>query len=398
MREQSLPEKILIVDDDVNSRKLARHWLKEYEVAEAASSIEAMSMIERLNPHLVLLDQRMPEMDGMMTLALIQEKYPQTKCIMVTAEGSLSLAVHVLKNGALDFVNKPYDGLMLQHTVKKALDYIRLSVEKKAIELAFLRKQQEYQSQLEQEVFMRTKEAIELKTKAEKANQAKSEFLANITHELRTPMHGILSFAKLGIRRMDGVSQEKLKLYFTEIQSSGERLLKLIDQLLDYAKFGKKEAFLLRKEKFSVVVESVIHELQAYLTEKGILVRIEKLIEDDWVDIDPDKIRQVLLNLLANAIKYSNRNQEIVVSYRWLEQGLQCSVLDYGIGVPEAEKELIFEPFVQSSVSKTGAGGTGLGLSIAQQIVKMHQGKIWLEQNPNGGAIFYFWIPLQQAT
>lgn len=228
---------------------------------------------------------------------------------------------------------------------------------------------------------------------ANEANQMKSAFLANISHELRTPMHGILSFARFGQQKIETAPLGKLKTYFDEIHESGLRLMKLLNDLLDLSKLeaGKTE-YAKKETDLSEIVSTVVSEMAAFAEEKGLAIEVKPA--PLMAVLDGDKLMQVLRNLISNAIKFSDRGTAIGIelSLTPANQAL-CRVSNRGVGIPAAELEAVFDKFVQSTKTRTGAGGTGLGLAISKEIVRQHGGRIWAESSPNGQTVFSIELP-----
>lgn len=266
-----------------------------------------------------------------------------------------------------------------------------------------------HSEQLQEMVDERTIDLIRTTNDLRAALQSKSEFLANMSHELRTPMHAILSFARLGLERADKVAPERIKEYCDRIVKSGERLLLLINDLLDLSKLeaGKMQLNVVRTDVRDIVVE-VSRELAPLLSEK----KLEVVLPDDeanfLAEVDRDRVHQVVTNLLSNAIRFSPasgciridlNHVELPAGRRATDAGAQpalcMTVADEGMGIPEGELEQIFDKFVQSSKTRTGAGGTGLGLSICREIVNSHKGRIVARNRPEGGACFEVLLPIK---
>ena len=245
----------------------------------------------------------------------------------------------------------------------------------------------------------------------EQANRYKSEFLANMSHELRTPMHAILSYAAMGEQKLDDAPREKIERYFARIHTSGERLLFLLNDLLDLAKLeaGRME-FHFEPCNLVELAEIAIGELARLADEKRIAMRVEGA-EEASARCDTDRTLQVLRNLIGNAIKFSPEGSPIRVRIAPAQPtdpttrpgnkavpALRITVEDRGVGIPEEEITTIFDKFVQSSKTKTGAGGTGLGLAISKEIIEGHGGAIWAANNTEGGVSFIFTLPVEQPA
>ncbi|MFK5983831.1 MAG: HAMP domain-containing sensor histidine kinase [Pseudomonadota bacterium] len=277
---------------------------------------------------------------------------------------------------------------------------------------------QQHRDTLQQQVDKKTKDLLAAVKMANIANQSKSDFLANMSHELRTPMHGILSFAKLGMQRVETSTIETNRKYFSNIEKSGNRLLLLVNDLLDLSKLeaGKMDLYFSKNSLFDIV-EACIAEQQARLNELDI--KVEYAIENINGEGNFDKVQiaTVITNFLSNAIKFTPPGEkiEIIIKYselprqKTIKQGLEIeykditipallfSVGDKGKGILTSELVLIFDKFQQGSDFQVGTSkGTGLGLPICREIIVLHHGKIWAENKPEGGAIFSFIIPVEQ--
>lgn len=238
----------------------------------------------------------------------------------------------------------------------------------------------------------------EAKELAEQTSRAKTEFLANMSHELRTPMHAILGFAEMGLNRAGPDDNPKLKHYFERVHLSGSRLLSLLNELLDLAKMeiGRME-YRVDRHDLAAVIHEAYDELSPMAAHSG--SHIEVIIEPNplHADFDAFRIGQVLRNLLSNAIKYNPSGQTITIEAHLLggatRELISVTVRDHGPGIPSSELDSIFDKFIQSSTTKTGAGGTGLGLAICREIVHAHQGMIRAGNAPDGGAELRFTLP-----
>jgi PAS domain S-box-containing protein len=225
------------------------------------------------------------------------------------------------------------------------------------------------------------------------ASRAKSDFIANVSHELRTPLQSILGFSELGARRAR--EQPRLGELFTDVHRAGQRMLSLVNDLLDLSKI-EHGADPLQPERLDLrpLAAEVARELTPLLAARHLLLDTRLGDEDLVVTADPTRLQQLLRNLLANAIRFSPEGGRIELTAGHDDNGhVRIAVADRGPGIPPDELESIFEAFVQSSATKNAAGGTGLGLAICRRIAEAHDGRIWAANREGGGAVITLALP-----
>ena len=258
----------------------------------------------------------------------------------------------------------------------------------------------QHRDQLEETLKKQMEHLRNAKRQAEEANLAKSEFLANMSHELRTPMHAILNFSSFGKKKFETAPRDKLCDYFDRIHDSGSRLMILLNDLLDLAKLESGRVSLeISLCDIIYIIETCLDELDGMIKKNQLTLLFEKPKCKTTAECDQNKIRQVITNLLSNALKFSPKESTITLSLTDdcladnLKPAIRFSISDEGVGIPDSELDSVFNKFIQSSKTKTAAGGTGLGLAISKEIIEAHGGTISACNNDRGGATFKFSIP-----
>jgi len=257
-----------------------------------------------------------------------------------------------------------------------------------------------YKTKLEDMVLEKTAELVKAKDKAEESDRLKSAFLANMSHEIRTPMNGIIGFLN-HIENKD-LPQDKLKEYYKIIQNNVQRLLKLINDILDISKLEVDQLKIVKttcrlneimNELFIFYDESVLHNSSKKL---AIILDNNNIVPDLTIYTDSNRLRQILTNLIDNAIKFTKCGF-IEFGYKLEEKHIRFHVRDTGIGMDKDRLNLIFDRFRQADDTiAPNYGGTGLGLTISRELSQLLGGEMWAESEPNYGSTFYFTILCDQ--
>jgi PAS domain S-box-containing protein len=232
----------------------------------------------------------------------------------------------------------------------------------------------------------------------ERANEMKSEFLSSMSHELRTPLHTIIGFADLLGEQIKGPLNWEQKRFVEHIQRDSHHLLQLINEILDLSKIeaGRLE---LHPEYFnsSDAIADMFSGLRPLASTKGITIS-QDLVASLWVTADRLRFKEILYNLISNAIKFTPENGQIIIGSAVVAGEAFFSVTDTGIGIPLSEHKTVFEKFSQVGATTRGIReGTGLGLAITKSLVEMHGGRIWVDSKPGAGSKFQFTLPYDAA-
>lgn len=255
--------------------------------------------------------------------------------------------------------------------------------------------------ELEARVEERTIEFRQAKEEAQKSNHAKSEFLANMSHELRTPMNSILGFSQL--LQMDltnplkDYQQENLK----SILSAGNHLLELINEVLDLSRIESGNMSLsIEPVDLLLIVDNVLSITQLMATQNDITLKHEDISANSiFVEVDALRFKQVIFNLVSNAIKYNKPNGSVQISYKQLgPERLQLGVSDTGNGIPKDKMENIFKPFDRLGLEGGSIEGTGIGLTISKNLIEMMNGTIGFTSNPGEGCFFFIEVPISSKS
>jgi signal transduction histidine kinase len=370
--------RILVVDDEPDLEELIqqkfRHQIRAGNVVFlfAHDGVEALTALEaNHNVDLVVTDINMPRMDGLTLLQKLQETDGNLSTIIVSAYGDMTNIRTAMNRGAFDFLIKPIDFLDFETTIAKTIRHTDILREARRREVE--------------------NQQLEL------ASQHKSQFLANMSHELRTPLNAIIGLTEMMVTSAARFGTEKAQEPLRRIQAASTHLLGLINQVLDLSKIeaGKLELSP-QTVKLAPLIDEVIGTARQLAEQNQNRLVVEALDDLGMLTVDPMRLRQILLNLLSNACKFTKqgdvtlRARRLVDGREWIELG----VADSGIGMTAAQQSKLFEEFTQADASTVQRfGGTGLGLAISRKLARMMGGDVTVMSEPGKGSVFTVRLP-----
>jgi PAS domain S-box-containing protein len=386
---------ILIVEDNVQMRQfLSEQLSSHYRVAEAANGQEGLALARQLHPDLILTDMMMPIMSGDEMLIMLRSDpaCAAIPVVVLSARGNEEYRLSMLRAGAQDYLVKPFSPEELQVRLGNLLMLHRT---RRLLQQELASSQQNVES-LARALAVRMRDLEALNTELEHINKQQRNFVAVVSHEFRTTLTGIQGFSELLCEQE--WSFEEVKEYATDITTDSSRLTRMINDVLDLERMKSGQAMLLCEPvDVNILLRELVDHMQTITSERSITCILDHTLP--LIQGNRDQLIQVLNNLLSNAVKYSPEGGAIVLRSQRAQDAIQISIQDQGIGIPEEAQKDIFVPYNRIASEQTRyISGTGLGLSVVHEIIRLHEGTIWVESAVGHGSTFHISLPISEKT
>ena len=374
--------RILVLDDELGIREGCKRVLEPhgYSVEMATTIREGLRKIQADDYDLVLLDVMMPDGRGIELLGPIQEKDTDIICVIITGYATVELAVEAIRQGAYDFISKPFNSDLLLMTVEQGLEKRHLSQEAKRLQAI-------------------EREAAELareKTEMEKLDLLKTDFMLTVAHELRSPVAGAQSLLRTLLRGLAGELNDQQNDILQRIEKRLEFLMELIEDLLSLA---SSKTFDLEKplEKINLqpLIRNVIDQIDTIAESRKVALILTAPEEAIVVMATEQGLGMIFTNLIGNAVKYTPAEGQVEVVVKTSTSNVAITIEDTGIGIPQDDIPHLWEEFFRAkNARRAGIKGTGLGLSIVKQYIDQFGGQIEVNSVEGEGTVFTLDLPL----
>ncbi len=384
---------LLVIDDEEEILKaLSRQFRRKHDVHTAQSADEGLRIMTEVPIQVIISDQRMPGMNGVEFFHRVKNDYPDAIRLLLTGYADIQAVIAAINDGnVFRYIPKPWDPIELETIVNEAFQRYQLIVQNRELLIEL----QAANALLERRVEERTAELAEANERLKRMDETKDALLGMAAHDLRTPITIIRGYGDLLLDPR--TSHDDMRDFIVHIRNTAQEMLNLLNDLLDITAIQSGKINL-QPDIVDVYrfVDRVIKLNHRLGEQKGIVLVTELAPDLPPFMFDPNRIEQVMNNLISNAFKFSHGGTSVTVCACTLEGGewLEISVRDQGLGISEEDQEKLFTAFQKLSPRPTGSEkSTGLGLSICKRLVELHYGMIGVESEVGVGSRFYFRLP-----
>lgn len=379
---------LLVVDDEPDVVKSVQDLLRfDYKVFTATRAVDGMKILQEQEVHVVMSDQRMPEMTGVEFLKNCRGDHPEAIRLLFTGYADIKAVIDAINAGNVyRYLTKPWDPDELQTVIREACERFDLIAERKKL-TADLKEKNEQLERVNREL--------------RDANELKSAFIQVASHELRTPLTILLGLSDLAARA-PGLG-EPVRGWLGRIKAASDRLMHLVEQIITMLAAGRYEQLVEKKPTdLPSLIGRAVDDVQPFIELRGQSLVCEFPPDLGELPLEAERIRDALNHLLLNAVKFTPDGGKITISaQRTPDGGAQIAVADTGVGIDPAHQAHLFEPFFtgfkvehhSSGQFEYGRQGLGLGLSVVKEFVEMHGGTLAVQSEPGHGTVFTMKLP-----